>query len=279
VIILMQLMQTIIFSRFFKIVSKPLLQLSELILNIKDNKRTFNDENLDDIAKTLVRIYNDMNFSLRSSKKDYSILENKYASNRNYVKEQNEHLKTVLHDIKSPLAAIRTSSYILSEASNLDDSQVQLASQIEASSNKAHDYIVDTLKLVIGNIYDIYEKKERVDVLATVEDIYTLHEIDVINNKNQIKYLGSEKNIDTNILKFNHLLSNIVYNSIKYSQFGSEIVVELGKDCLQITNDIATDCVEGNGYGLTRVLEIAKELELKVTTNDSDNKFVVKIEF
>lgn len=273
------LVSSIFISRFFSNVTRPLLQLSNLILDMKKNKEIINNKDLDDIAQELLLIYTSSNFDLINTKKDYQNLQNIYDSQRHYIVEQNEHLKTVLHDIKNPLASIRTSSFLLSESSSLSSEDKKVAQSIENASERVHDYIVETLRLVIENIFDIYDSVEDVNVSSTIEELYEANTLYLSNKNVSIGYNTSSVNVHTNILKFNHLITNIVYNSIKYVKPSTIIDVEVTENYFKVKNQISDEIIHGQGFGLNRVNTIADELGFSLDIEEKNNAYSITVYF
>ncbi len=273
------LVSSLFISRFFSNVTRPLLQLSNLIVDMKKNKDIIDNKDLDSIAQELLLIYTSSNFDLINTKKDYQNLQEIYDTQRHYIVEQNEHLKTVLHDIKNPLASIRTSSFLLSESNYLNEEDKEVAVSIENASERVHDYIVETLKLVIENIFDIYDSVEEVNVANCIEELYEANSMYLNNKDVSVNYDSNPVILNTNILKFNHLVTNIIYNSIKYAKSSTTINVEVLDNCFKIKNKISDDIVHGQGFGLNRIKTISDELGFSLDMEEVDNYYCISVFF
>lgn len=262
---------------FFKKVSLPLLQLSHLINKAKTCEEFSKDEDLDAIAYELITVFNEINFTLLSSRKQYDDISKLYDSQKSYITEQNNHLKTTLHDIKNPLSAIRNSCYLLLQSHEFSEKSELMLKNIEKSSDITHDYIVNTLNTVIENMSDIYMVEVAINVKDVIEANFEVSNLYVLNKDLKVVIEGDENFVISNSLKFNQIVSNVIYNAVKYSKDASEIKVELHEDRFTITNTIDRSVSGGQGFGLERVKLICDELDMEIDSKTNNDNYVVTI--
>lgn len=262
---------------FFRKVSRPLLQLSYLINEMKNSPKLEKKQELDNIARELVIVSNEISLSLSSAQSKYNEIELEYINQRELGTEQAEHLKTALHDVKNPLTAIKSSSYVLSRHTELDEEKLDIINEIKESSVRAHSYITETLNIIINNMSEIYNTVEKINILCIINDIYEVSSLYASTKDVTLNIIGEDFEIVTNRLKFNQLLSNLIYNALKYCPVKTKIDIILSNGTIQIINYIDRNVEPGNGFGLNRVANIADELNLEVEREFVGDKYIVAI--
>lgn len=174
------------------------------------------------------------------------------------IKEKNQILGVVAHDLNSPVAGIQGLTEILKE--NLEqfpgekiDENKKIFSYIETSILHMKEVISDLIEMASLEKEKGIILKNEVSLSFILDKIVSIHQ-SIIKRKHieiQLEILPKELKIMANVEKLSRLLNNLITNAIKFSHIGGKIVIRAFEENETITIKI-TD------YGLGIDLEKQK---------------------
>ena len=140
---------------------------------------------------------------------------------------KNEILGIVAHDLRNPLAAIKTLASIIENSGNVDDENQENLSMIKASCDKANNIINDLLETAhndMGGEFEL-EKAELNKFLLLIVDEWSKNKKDNLN----ILFYGSKQPVNAmiNPEKLQRVLDNLISNAVKFSGVSDHIEVLL----------------------------------------------------
>jgi two-component system sensor histidine kinase VicK len=140
---------------------------------------------------------------------------------------KNEILGIVAHDLRNPLAAIKTIAMMMEEDINMDADNLDSLQMIKTSCDKATSIIndlIETAQIDKDNVFDIEEVELNQYLLKIVDEW-------VKNKKGQanILFYGTDQPIYThiNLEKMQRVLDNLISNAIKFSGEGDHVEIIL----------------------------------------------------
>lgn len=209
----------------------PIRELNEDIKNINENNllSTLEVKGVKDEIKELTISYNQM----------LAKLNNAFVSQKRFN-------ASIAHEIKTPLAVIKTNIDVLNEADNKTLEMYQETIDIVKDSvNRLNNMIEAMLDLVRQENAPL---DDAVDLNQIIEDI--LEDLEYIAATKQVR-LNYEEQLDIPIIKGNEILIyraiyNIVENGIKYN-------VELGEVniSVSVSKDYINVYIQDTGKGMT----------------------------
>lgn len=158
---------------------------------------------------------------------------------RETFEKQKQFISDASHELKTPLAVIEANTDVLEEKTGNNKWISYIQNEIE-SMNKL---INELLFLAKMENKENTKEYERLDLSNEVEIITSMFESMAYENNIKIKS-NIQENITINMEKedIKHILSTLLDNAIKHTDFGKEIIVELKKE----KNDIVL-LVENTG--------------------------------
>ncbi len=154
----------------------------------------------------------------------------------------------VSHEYRTPLTVILSSTYILEKCKINGESDMfstQL-SRIQDSVKLMTALLEDVLilgKSDTGNVSTRYTEFDLVDFMR--KSIDNLKYVDMGKHNIKLNYQTNNIFINSDPIIINHILSNLLSNASKYSDYGSEIIVSIDS-----TIDEVQFSVEDNGIGI-----------------------------
>lgn len=255
---------------------KPLAKLVEIIKVLKNDSVTLeSSEQLDEISEELVKVSNQLKLKLYYSKKEEKEYERRFAKQETLLLEQKNHLANVVHDVKGTFSAINFSSQCIANVKALNEDEQLALSSIESSSTAALDYITKSLNSIINNSYDIYVKKDEVNIKKNIKEFFEFNNMLLLEKSLKIKLDGEDKKILVNVLKFDQIINNILSNMIKYSENSSELQITIEDNKCIFINKIGNNKKEySNSFGLKSIEELTKSIGYKYVFKMSDSQAI-----
>lgn len=278
-IILTVIIATLLFLRLIYVKSsKPILRILKIIEDLKEKDQTevAGEDQLDIVSDELLLFYNDVSFRTYQLKQEQEEYKRINKVQKSLIEEQKEYLETVIHEVKSPLASINYSRYII-ENKNNDDQLNDSLENIKVQSEGALNLIIEALDTVRDNSLALFIEEDEINVKVLIEEYLNMNKI--IIDRNNVKYkINSEiEYLKTNRLKFIQLLNNILSNMLNYSKENTTLEITLSKNELVFKNEIGnTENKYSTNYGKERVEELVKDLRMKMEVHEN-NPYIVKI--
>jgi len=140
---------------------------------------------------------------------------------------KNEILGIVAHDLRNPLAAIKTLANIIEHSGNVDDDNLENLGMIKASCDKANNIINDLLETAHNDMAGEFEleKAELNKFLLLIVDEWSKNKKDKLN----ILFYGAKQPVNAmiNREKLQRVLDNLISNAVKFSGASDHIEVSL----------------------------------------------------
>ncbi|WP_097028632.1 sensor histidine kinase [Clostridium peptidivorans] len=189
---------------------KPVFELNRNIREINANNllSNLNLKGPNDEIKELKMSFNQM----------IARLNNAFNSQKRF----NSH---VAHELKTPLAVIKTNIEVLNEQNGKSEQDYERLLDLATKSVNKMNNIIETLLDMVRN--ENSRLDEDVDVNEIIEDVVTdLQTIAGCKNVNITNELRSTKSIQSNHILFYRAIYNIVENAIKYNIQDGNIYIE-----------------------------------------------------
>lgn len=160
---------------------------------------------------------------------------------------KNEILGIVAHDLRNPLAAIKTLAMVMEDDSEINDDNQENLQMIKSACDKAASIINDLLETAHNEIteFDV-ETTEVNQFLRKVVDDWKMH----ANNKVNILYFGADEQVysSINTEKMQRVLDNLISNAVKFSgesnvevslqRINSQVIINVRDFGMGIPNDL-----------------------------------------
>lgn len=190
----------------------------------------------------------------------------------NLVKTEEEGLHAIVHELRAPLVAIKDSAALML-SQNLDrDEEKNMLNLIHDQSTKLLDQvsqILDSAKVAEGKFV---LRKSMSDLGQVVKD-----DISIFEGEAKRKNITLSSKVDTTVpsfwfdqIRITEVLSNLVSNSLKYTNEGGKIDIFVNKK-----DNNAVIVVSDNGMGIPPDKQ-KKLFEKFANLNDGGNKEGVK---
>ena len=199
------------------------------------------------------------------------------------------------HDLKSPLTAIY--GYAENLKNNVhSEKKDYYADAVLENVQYMNEIITNTLDLAKLEISDKGLKKEKVDITALAEELYTKYKPQAENRDIAFKISGKAV-VTADRKMITQAVENLISNAVKYTEDGGEIVVSANDKSFEISNlcgdipnaktldkpfekaDQNRSNRKGSGLGLSIVKNIAMLHKFGFETKAENNIFTAKITF
>lgn len=199
------------------------------------------------------------------------------------------------HDLKSPLTAIY--GYAENLKNNVhSEKKDYYADAVLENVQYMNEIITNTLDLAKLEISDKGLKKEKVDITALAEELYTKYKPQAENRDIAFKISGKAV-VTADRKMITQAVENLISNAVKYTEDGGEIVVSANDKSFEISNlcgdilnaktldkpfekaDQSRSNRKGSGLGLSIVKNIAMLHKFGFETKAENNIFTAKITF
>jgi len=162
---------------------------------------------------------------------------------------KNEFLATLSHELRNPLAPVRTSLHLLKEyckSNALAEPVLQILDRQVNQLVRLIDDLLDISRISSGNFV---LKKERVEVASIVRDAIDMNDALMKAKGHQMHIALPEQPLwlECDPVRVTQILSNLLNNAAKYTDNGGRISLEARR-----ANDIVLLTVSDNGIGIPR---------------------------
>lgn len=162
-------------------------------------------------------------------------------------RQKDQFIATLAHELRNPLAPVRAAAHLLQLPNATKDRIEQATNVISRQTEHMARLLDDLLDVARISRNQIRLKKERISVEAIVATaIETARPL--IDKKNQellIRQHGFIQ-LDGDLVRLTQVVSNLVCNAAKYTDFGGEIVVSTMRE-----GDRCSISVTDNGVGIS----------------------------
>ncbi|UCD14394.1 MAG: HAMP domain-containing protein [Thermoplasmatales archaeon] len=228
------------FLLVYNSISRPIIKLRDIALKIGEGNldTKIGIESPDEIGE-LASAFRQMTKDLKKSKNDLETL----------VKQKDEFIGQLGHDLKNPLSVLMNALPIIKEESE----KAEIKKDCDVAIRNAEyikNLVIETLKIA-----ELSSTKTTFDI----NDTNLLEIVDNVIQDNQLvfdeKNIKIENMIDKNItvladsLRIKEVFSNLVSNAVKYLPEGGKLTFDMGKSEEKETILIA---VKDNGCGMTQ---------------------------
>lgn len=143
--------------------------------------------------------------------------------------DMNDFIDNAWHELKTPLAVINSDLLLLKEIQNYDESFIENSLK---ETKKMHN-LLDCLMTL--SWVSVKEEVEKIDLYSETWEILRTFNWE-INRKNiNIKFSKIWKNIiKSNLFYIEIIISNIVWNAIKYSRDNSDIIIKIEDNSIEV---------------------------------------------
>lgn len=132
-------------------------------------------------------------------------------------------LSTMSHELRTPLGSILNLTQHLMVSSNVKENEVEMLGRIENASEHLLGMINNLLQLSKLESNAMLIQKEKVNILAVIEEMLELVE-PLIDEKNLVlkrEFEVEELAIETDLNLFKQVLMNLLSNAVKFTEEGS----------------------------------------------------------
>ncbi|MBZ0201181.1 MAG: hybrid sensor histidine kinase/response regulator [Ignavibacteriaceae bacterium] len=201
------------------IINSDRMQIIDLLLSTYENAIQKNDE-LASANHELTIIHRE--------------LEQKNRELEKLNQEKNKFLGMAAHDLRNPLGLINGfSSFILEEAGdNLSKTHSDFLNIIQSSSESMLLMVNDLLDIALIESGKLELRKEKIYLTAFIDQIVSLNNVFAIKKKIQLNFQHDDSRPVTfcDPGKIQQVVTNLISNSLKYSESGSSVDINLSSN-------------------------------------------------
>ncbi|WOO87047.1 hypothetical protein RZE82_08005 [Mollicutes bacterium LVI A0039] len=275
------LMTTIYVTVIYRRIAIPLLNVMELIRNLrtKDNPEIDMDTQLDLVSNELLTLYNSI--SLRAYILDQQQSEYQRISEirKSTIDEQNAYLRTMIHDIKTPLSAIGFSRMILDNEQHLSPEGIKALNYIKSQTENALELIVESLETIADDSLTSFDAIDEIDVKKLLTEYFEKNNLQLSLNNLEISIFDDELYIYTNRIKFLQILSNILSNMMQYANDDSTLNISREATKIVFKNEIGSlNSKYSTGVGQLCIVDYSKDLGIETDTKIENGYYIVTLD-
>lgn len=162
------------------------------------------------------------------------------------MKQKNEFINQLGHDLKNPLNPMINILPILEQKEN-NPERKEMIQLINRNASYMYNLIIKMIKLAKLDSLEIKFDYEKINLKKEIEEILA-NIIENKNNKNIIikNQIGNDICIDADIIHFQELIINIIDNAIKYGRENGIINI----DCNRLDDNSIQVKITDNGIGM-----------------------------
>ncbi|GAB3937754.1 sensor histidine kinase [Mucilaginibacter myungsuensis] len=161
------------------------------------------------------------------------------------LKEKDQLISTVAHDLRSPLGSISALAMLLGQEGELSGGQIELLDLIKTATNYSLKLVDELLTSKKADLKNLYIKE--IDVHATIRNYlkFSQHLIDSKGQHISVNFLDGDALLMIDKEKLTRVIDNLIGNAIKFTPRGGKIAIStlIIANGLQIT-------VKDNGIGI-----------------------------
>ena len=166
---------------------------------------------------------------------------------RRLLKQKDEFINCLSHDLKSPLVPLMSLLPILEKKVN-DSESKEIIKVLNRNVKHMKNLVEKNIQLAQISSPKIKIEMEDTNLLKEVNDVIKKNKLFLKNNNIEINNIVSNKiNIKADKLKLNELLDNIINNSIKYSKNSGKITINAAQN-----DRFVTVSIKDTGIGMTK---------------------------
>ena len=166
---------------------------------------------------------------------------------RNRLREKNEIVGMVAHDLKSPIFAITAFTNALEEDLQENEEQKETLDLIKQATAHMQDIVKRILTLEELEQRNDLSKQEFYDISKILEATIALNEPHAKEKKISLDVeIMDSCFVQGNEFRVKEMMDNFISNAVKYSQFNSKVTIQLKKDKENKTSFVIQD--EGPGF-------------------------------
>ena len=157
----------------------------------------------------------------------YSVrLENAFREMMEAKKEKERMLQTIVHDLRSPIGAIKSfSQYMIQEETDPD--KIKNLELINTTSSQSLNFIKELLE--IKSAEPIQLNLSDVDMILLIDRVVKIHQHSSNQKEQTLLTIFSEKHIHirADSIKLERVIGNLLHNAIKFSHIGGVIEIDV----------------------------------------------------
>ena len=201
--------------------------------------------------------------SLKNRNDELGLLSNSLEDMTNELQKRVAHAENfstdLVHEIRNPLASLKSASEILQDANN-PEQRLQLLNILSHDVERIERLITDYSQMLKDEVALSKEKMKKIDVEPIIQSVVDdYNNIYKVKEDIRVKYQNDEKSdyfiygIENRI---EQMIANLLDNSISFSKKGSSIFVNVSKDSDRKINVKIID--EGQGFKEKETAKIFK---------------------
>lgn len=164
---------------------------------------------------------------------------------RNTVEHEREFADNAAHELRTPLAALKTRAQVIERQLAGDPARQKMLAQLVAATNRATG-VIDQL-LVLDRVPQLSNTDEVVDISVLVADrSRELGALALLKNQQLLAEIAPGVLVLGQVEALGMIIGNLIDNAIRYTQDAGEIRIDLSKD----SNNRAVFTVVDNGPGV-----------------------------
>jgi signal transduction histidine kinase len=200
--------------------------------------------NLEKINKDLIKARKELNVLNKNLEKR---IKERTEEIEHLLKQKDEFINQLSHDLKSPLMPLTVLIPIL-EKKETDENKLEILKVLQRNVQYMRNIAVKTLELAKLNSPKTKFSLEKIDLKEEIKKIIKNKKTMFIDKKLEVKN-NITKTISVNVdkLRLEELISNLLENSVKFSNDNGKIIIDAEKE-----KDYAKISIKDTGMGMTK---------------------------
>ncbi len=200
--------------------------------------------NLEKINKDLIKARKELNVLNKNLEKR---IKKRTEEVEQLLKQKDEFINQLSHDLKSPLMPLTVLIPIL-EKKETDENKLEILKVLHRNVQYMRNIAVKTLELAKLNSPKTKFSLEKIDLKEEIKKIIKNKKTLFIDKKLEVKN-NITKTLIVNVdkLRLEELISNLLENSVKFSNYNGKIIIDAKKE-----KDYAKISIKDTGMGMTK---------------------------